>query len=136
MINGRSITWTRGAAASLPADANKWAVDPALMKGATEHAAHATATRLGKPKVVIMGSLHGTTTIGGTRQKIPHRPHCTFRMEPGGHIKVHVYVDVSKAISVDGLKVVGESVSIRDREPDSKLSIGDYWRTYNDSAPA
>lgn len=53
-VNGRSITWTKGAAARLPADASKWTVDPALMKGATEHAAHATATRLGKPKVVIM----------------------------------------------------------------------------------
>lgn len=57
-------------------------------------------------------------------------------MEPGGHIKVHVYVDVSNAISADGLKVVGESVSIRDREPDPKLSIGDYWRTYSESASA
>ncbi|PLN76181.1 hypothetical protein BDW42DRAFT_26134 [Aspergillus taichungensis] len=135
--NGLCIVWTKGAAARLPGDASKWSVDPALMKGATEHVAHATATRLGKPTVVIMGSLHSTTIMGGENyQKIPHRPHCTFRLEPGGHIKVHAYVDNSDAISVRGLKVVGESVTIRDREPDLNLSIRDYWRTYNDSTAA
>lgn len=53
-VNGRCIAWTKGAAARLPGDASKWTVDPALLKSATEHAAHATATRLGKRKVVIM----------------------------------------------------------------------------------
>ncbi|GIK02943.1 hypothetical protein Aspvir_007008 [Aspergillus viridinutans] len=125
-IDGVTIKWGPNAITHLPDDAKVFNVDQAALKGATEHIAHASAKRLGKTGVRILGSFHNTTTVTATGEKQPDQCHCSVSMTPG-QAKVHIYVDLGDEASLNNMKVLGESVVPPGKStPDPSLSIGTY----------
>ncbi|EEH33962.1 hypothetical protein PAAG_05011 [Paracoccidioides lutzii Pb01] len=125
-IDGITVKWGPNAITNLPDNAKVFKVDQAALKDATEQVAYASAKRLGKTGVRIMGSFHNTTTVTATGEKLPDECHCSISMTPG-QAKVHIYVDLTDGVALHDMEVLGESVILRGKStPDPTLSIGIY----------
>ncbi|KAG5290291.1 hypothetical protein I7I48_09875 [Histoplasma ohiense] len=128
-IDDITIKWGPSAISNLAENAKLFQVEQTSLEGATEHVAQASAKRLGKIGVRILGSFHNTTTVTATGEKLPNECHCTLSMSPG-HAKVHIYVDLTNKMALDDMKVLGESVVRQGKStPDPTLSSGIYPST-------
>ncbi|EEH48780.1 uncharacterized protein PADG_04859 [Paracoccidioides brasiliensis Pb18] len=125
-IDGITVKWGPNAITHLPCNAKVFKVDQAALKGATEQMAHASAKRLGKTGVRIMGSFRNTTTITTAGEKLLDECHFSISITPG-RAKVHIYVDLTDEVALHDMKVLGESVIPYGMStPDPTLSIGIY----------
>ncbi|KAL2813009.1 hypothetical protein BJX63DRAFT_432297 [Aspergillus granulosus] len=125
-IDGVSIMWSSNAIDRIPINAVSVDVDQLALKSVTERVALASAKRLNKTKVKILGTFHKTTTIRSTGKTENHPCHCTVSLNPGD-ATVHIYAKVDKETDLDALEVEGESVVPKGKTaPDPALSTGSY----------